>query len=116
MARPLYLLMLALLGVVFALGITREGAQSWLGSQALSFQPSEPAKLLLIISLAAWWSAREQRRNSWITLIGSLLSGRTAACDVLLQPDFGTAMVMGFVWLGMAWSADYAGSTSLRWP
>jgi rod shape determining protein RodA len=108
-ARPLYLLMMVLLGVVFAVGITREGAQSWLGSQALSFQPSEPAKLLLIVTLAAWWSAREERRNSWVTLIGSLVLVGMPLVLVLLQPDFGTAMVMGFVWLGMAWGAG------LRW-
>ena len=108
-ARPLYVLMLLLLGVVFALGITREGAQSWLGSQALSFQPSEPAKLLLIIALAAWWSAREERGNGWVALIGSLCLAGLPLVMVLLQPDFGTAMVMGFVWLAMAWGAG------LRW-
>jgi rod shape determining protein RodA len=109
LARPIYVLMLLLLGVVFALGITREGAQSWLGSQALSFQPSEPAKLLLILALAAWWSAREERGNSWVTLIGSLCLVGLPLVMVLLQPDFGTAMVMGFIWLGMAWGAG------LRW-
>jgi rod shape determining protein RodA len=109
MVRPLYVLMLMLLGVVFVLGITREGAQSWLGSQALSFQPSEPAKLLLIVTLAAWWSAREENGNSWVTLIGSLCLVGLPLVMVLLQPDFGTAMVMGFIWLGMAWGAG------LRW-
>lgn len=108
-AKPLYVLMLALLGVVFALGITRQGAQSWIGSQALSFQPSEPAKLLLIIALAAWWSARAEQGNSWLTLLVSLLLAGLPLVLVLLQPDFGTAMVMGFVWIAMAWTAG------LRW-
>ncbi len=108
-AKPLYVLMLALLGVVFALGITRQGAQSWIGSQALSFQPSEPAKLLLIIALAAWWSVRVERGNSWLTLFVSLLLAGLPLVLVLLQPDFGTAMVMGFVWIAMAWTAG------LRW-
>lgn len=111
LARPFYVLMLALLGVVFALGITRQGAQSWVGFQNLSFQPSEPAKLLLIITLAAWWNAREQKpgSNSWLTLIGSLVLAGVPLVMVLVQPDFGTAMVMGFVWLGMAWAAG------MRW-
>jgi rod shape determining protein RodA len=109
MARPLYVLMLALLGVVFLLGIERQGAQSWLGGQVLSFQPSEPAKLLLIVALAAWWSARAEARNSWVTLFGSIILAALPLAMVLLQPDFGTAMVMGFVWLAMAWSAG------LRW-
>lgn len=108
---PLYVVMLALLGVVFALGISRQGAQSWVGFQNLSFQPSEPAKLLLIIVLAAWWSKREQKPNgnSWVTLIGSLVLAGIPLLMVLVQPDFGTAMVMGFVWLGMAWAAG------MRW-
>ena len=108
-ARPLYVLMLALLGVVFLLGIERQGAQSWLGGQVLSFQPSEPAKLLLIVALAAWWSARAEARSSWVTLFGSIILAALPLGMVLLQPDFGTAMVMGFVWLAMAWSAG------LRW-
>ncbi len=108
-ARPLYVLMLALLGVVYLLGIERYGAQSWLGGHALSFQPSEPAKLLLIVALAAWWSAREEAENSWVTLFGSIFLAALPLALVLLQPDFGTAMVMGFVWLAMAWSAG------LRW-
>ncbi len=109
MARPLYVLMLTLLGVVYAMGIERYGAQSWLGGRALSFQPSEPAKLLLIVALAAWWSAREEAENSWVTLLGSIILAALPLALVLLQPDFGTAMVMGFVWLAMAWSAG------LRW-
>jgi rod shape determining protein RodA len=108
-AVPLYILMLMLLGVVFLLGITREGAKSWIGTEILSFQPSEPAKLLLIIALASWWSTREERGNSWITLIGSILLTVLPLVMVLLQPDFGTAMVMGFVWIAMAWTAG------IRW-
>ena len=109
LARPLYCLMLILLAVVYAMGIVREGAQSWLGGSMLSFQPSEPAKLLLIIALAAWWSSREETHNSWVTLFGSLLMAAVPLVLVLLQPDFGTAMVMGGVWIGMAWVAG------LRW-
>jgi rod shape determining protein RodA len=111
LGRLLYALMLFLLGIVFALGINRQGAQSWVGFESLSFQPSEPAKLLLIIALAGWWSAREQKPtgNSWVTLIGSLLLAGIPLVMVLVQPDFGTAMVMGFIWLGMAWAAG------MRW-
>lgn len=108
-ARPLYVLMLALLALVFALGIEREGAQSWLGSSMLSFQPSEPAKLLLIVALAAWWSSRGAGGNRWITLFGSLALAGVPLAMVLLQPDFGTAMVMGVIWLAMAWGAG------MRW-
>lgn len=109
LAAPFYVLMLALLGIVLAVGIARQGAQSWVGNAAFSFQPSEPAKLLLIIALAAWWSAREERGANWLTLIVSLILVAVPLVMVLVQPDFGTAMVMGFIWLAMAWVAG------LRW-
>ncbi len=109
LAAPIYVVMLALLAIIFAIGIVREGAQSWVGTSALSFQPSEPAKLLLIITLAAWWSARDERGNSWITLFVSIVLAGLPLVMVLLQPDFGTAMVMGFIWLAMAWAAG------IRW-
>lgn len=109
LAPLFYVFMLALLAIVFVTGIAREGAQSWVGTAALSFQPSEPAKLMLIIVLAAWWNRQADRRSSWLTLAVSLLLAGLPLVMVLLQPDFGTAMVMGFVWLAMAWGAG------LRW-
>ncbi len=101
LARWSYLVMLALLGYTLAAGKISMGAQSWLiGS---SGQPSEPAKLLLIISLAAWWASRDEQHSSWLTLLGSLLLAGVPLGLVLAQPDLGTAMVIGMVWLIMAW-------------
>lgn len=102
-ALPIYLGMLLLLVLVAVAGRVEEGAQS----RIFRFQPSEPAKLLLIIVLAVWWSLRHERpqANSWLTLLGSLLLAGVPLVMVLLQPDFGTAMVMGCIWLAMAWSA-----------
>jgi rod shape determining protein RodA len=104
LARPLYILMLALLGYTLAAGKIGGGAQSWLLGTA-SGQPSEPAKLLLIIALAAWWSSRDERRGSWLSLAVSLLLAGLPLALVLAQPDLGTAMVIGVIWLSMAWSA-----------
>lgn len=99
-----YVLMLLLLGYTLLAGTVSMGAQSWL--VGASGQPSEPAKLLLIISLAAWWSSRDEQRSSWLTLFGSLIMAGLPLVLVLAQPDLGTAMVIGVVWLVMAWSSS----------
>lgn len=96
--------MLLLLGYTLLAGTVSMGAQSWL--VGASGQPSEPAKLLLIISLAAWWSSRDEQRSSWLTLFGSLIMAGLPLVLVLAQPDLGTAMVIGVVWLVMAWSSS----------
>lgn len=104
LARPVYVITLAILAYTLVTGRIAEGAQSWILGRA-SGQPSEPAKLLLIIALAAWWASREERSNSWLAMGGSLLLAGLPLLLVLLQPDLGTAMVIGVVWLSMAWAA-----------
>lgn len=103
LSRPAYVLTIAILGFVLAAGKIAGGAQSWLLGES-SGQPSEPAKLLLIVALAAWWAGREERSGSVLTLIGSMVLAGIPLVLVLLQPDLGTAMVIGVVWAAMAWA------------
>jgi rod shape determining protein RodA len=102
---PLYLGMLALLGVVLGIGQISSGAQSWLDLGIRTFQPSEPAKILVIVALAAFWARYEREAGSWKVLIGSLALVGIPTVLVFIQPDFGTAMVLCTIWLLMAWMA-----------
>jgi len=108
-ARPLYILMVGLLGVVMVMGHVRGGAQSWLDFGLRTFQPSEAGKLLLIVALAAYWSHFDESAGSWKVQIGGLLLALIPIGMVFIQPDFGTAMVFTTIWLMMAWTAG------LRW-
>lgn len=105
-AIPLYLLSLVGLGLVLALGTVKGGAQSWIGSSSLSVQPTEPAKLILIIALAAYWKGQQDKPGTWRALGVSLLIILPVLGLVLLQPDFGSAMVIVGIWLVMALVAD----------
>ena len=106
LALPLYFLSLLVLGAVIALGQVKYGAQSWIGSSQLSFQPTEPAKLVLVIALAAFWSRNAESPGGWRDLLVSLLILVPPLGLVLLQPDFGSAMVMIGIWLIMAFMAN----------
>jgi rod shape determining protein RodA len=103
LAKPIYVVTIVILLYVTVAGQIAGGARSWL--VGASGQPSEPAKLLLIISLAAWWSRRDEPRATWTTLLGSLALVGVPLVLVLLQPDFGTSMVIAGIWLAMAWGA-----------
>jgi rod shape determining protein RodA len=106
---PLYLLTVGLLLLVLVMGTITTGAQSWLALGARTVQPSEFAKLLIIVALAAYWARFEERRTSWLVQLGGLILAGIPLLLVLAQPDFGTAMVFGCIWLTMAWSAG------IRW-
>ncbi len=106
LALPLYGLAILTLVAVVALGQVKGGAQSWIGSSQLAFQPTEPAKLVVIIALAAFWSKRADAPGTGQALLISLLLIMPPLGLVLLQPDFGSAMVIVGIWLVMAFVAN----------
>jgi len=102
---PFYICSVLLLGVVLAMGMVSSGAQSWLDLGLRTFQPSETAKLIVILTLAAYWAHFEQRGSETIVQLGGLLLAGVPIGLVFIQPDFGTAMVFTTVWFMIAWSA-----------
>ena len=92
---------LALLLLLFIAGYVAKGAQSWFRFGSFSFQPSDVVKLFVILVLAKYFS----RRHIEIAHIRHILiSGFYALMPfvlVFLQPDFGSAVVIFFIWLGM---------------
>jgi rod shape determining protein RodA len=110
LVRPLYVVTIVLLGIVLLVGDSREGAQSWFALGNRTLQPSEPAKLLLVVVLAAYFARFEDKRETWVVQTGGLVLAGIPLLMVLVQPDLGTATVFAIIWLVMAWSAG------IRWP
>ena len=90
-----------LLLALFVLGNVSNGAQSWFSFGGISIQPADFMKLVLVIVLAKYFS----RRHVEIKDVKHIfISGFYAIIPfflVLLQPDFGSAMIIFFIWLGM---------------
>lgn len=103
--RPIYALALLSLALVLLIGRISFGAQRWLDFQIFPFQPSEIAKLALIIFLARYFSQSPHQVRSWPRLALSLLPVVPAMLLIYLQPDLGTALVLGVIWVGMAFAA-----------
>lgn len=92
----------AVLVAVLVLGTPRNGARRWLTVAGLSMQPSEFAKIALVLLLAWWghrWQKRLQRRGSNL-LFGAVLPGLWCApilALILIEPDIGTTALLGAV-------------------
>lgn len=97
-----------LLGVLF-FGHTVRGTRGWYVLGGLSFQPVEVAKLCLVVFLSSYLSRFTHRRLPWHIIAGSALAVGSYVALVLLQPDFGSAMVMIAIWgalllfVGIGW-------------
>ena len=99
----IYLLTNVSLVAVMLIGTVGNGAQSWISIGSFNIQPSEFAKIGLIITLAATLKDRES------TTLGGLLKALAITAVpwilVFLQPDLGTSLVFGAIVLGMLyWS------------
>jgi rod shape determining protein RodA len=97
----LFVIMVGLLTVLSIIGKVSHGAQSWFDFGLFSFQPSDFAKVALIIILAKYFS----RRHIEIANVRHILiSGFYAFVFfilVLAHPDLGSAMIIALIWLGM---------------
>jgi cell division protein FtsW len=88
----LFLLLLVLLPGV---GIKINGARRWLRLAGLSFQPAELAKLAVVFFLASYFARRQDRLGSFLDgFLPPLLMTGLMAGLIILQPNFGTAVVL----------------------
>jgi cell division protein FtsW len=97
LAVPLLLLSLILLVLVLVpgLGVVAGGARRWLRVGSLSFQPSELAKVALVLWLARSLARKGERVRSFSAgLLPHLFMLGLFALLLLLEPDFGTTVVM----------------------
>lgn len=99
--RHLYVINLLMLGSVLVLGHTAMGAQRWIDIGPFVFQPSEFAKLIIIVTLADFLARREGRLNNLKELLPCFVFVGVPMVLVLLQPDLGTSLVFMAVLFGM---------------
>ena len=83
------------------LGVTVNGARRWLGAGPLTFQPSEVAKLALVLYAAKFLAQKPGRIRSPRNVTPLLLVGGTMALLVASQPDLGTTLVIAFTLTAM---------------
>jgi len=99
----IYGINMMLLTTVFIPGIGARagGAQRWINLGSLQLQPSELAKVAVIICLAVWLLEHHEEIEDFSTVLRSLLYIAPPMLFVLAQPDLGTALVFFALWLGM---------------
>jgi rod shape determining protein RodA len=99
MSRWIYWGNVGLLAFVLVAGHSALGAQRWINLGFMTIQPSEFAKLALIVTLAkllSMQSAKDPR-----TLLPVALHVLVPAALIFRQPDLGTSLVFGAITLGM---------------
>jgi rod shape determining protein RodA len=89
----LYGVMIASIGLVFALGAAARGSKRWIEMPFFRFQPSELGKVLLILALSAFVIDRVRRVNDRETTSRIMLLALVPCIMVVAQPDLGSGLV-----------------------
>lgn len=100
-AIPLYAISIIFLLMVIYQGFTILGAQRWISIGPISFQPSEIAKLIVLISLGTYLEGKRAEIKSIASLIPPLLILGIPFILIFKQPDLGTAIILFFIFAGM---------------
>jgi rod shape determining protein RodA len=93
----IYALMIASISLVLVFGAAARGSRRWIELPYFRFQPSEIAKVLLIVALAAFVIDRTRRGAPLRQTFRMLALGLAPAALVFLQPDLGTGIVFGVI-------------------
>lgn len=104
LSLPLLGLTAVLLVIVLmpSFGVAAKGARRWLRLGPISIQPAEIAKLVAVMYLAAYLTKKEDRLTGFFSgLMPALFVIGVLGGLVLLEPDLGTAVVLGSVAVGL---------------
>lgn len=96
-----YVGILSMLLLVLLIGEVTLGAQSRFDLGFFSIQPADPAKLILITVLAKYFAKRHEMIGDFRHIIVSGVYALSLFGLVFIQPDFGSAIILFFIWLGM---------------
>jgi rod shape determining protein RodA len=105
MAPLAYLASIAGLTLVLAMGVAINGSRSWLELGGMSIQPSEFAKLAVVIGMALLVAERAEgrwrSRVGTVEVVGMLVIAGVPAALIMLQPDLGTMLVLSATVFGV---------------
>ena len=105
-SKLIYFVSVGLLILVLIIGFASGGSRSWIDLKLFSFQPSEIAKVAIIVFLAYFFEKQgkniQNLKGGFLNFI--ILSGIPLIL-ILLQPDLGTLIIFSVICFVMAFSA-----------
>ncbi len=106
-SRSWYFVGIALLVAVLIFGHTIRGTRGWFSIAGFSFQPVEFVKVALLLVLARIIDKRGRTFRTGLFFFGTALITIIPMALVMLQPDLGSALVLGALWL---WLVVFVGT------
>lgn len=105
-AVPIYVVNLVMLATVLVMGKAAKGAARWIDIGPIQFQPSELAKILVVLTLATFYAARQDRITHVSTFGLGLVHAAVPALMIFRQPHLGAFTVVMVTWFAVSLVAN----------
>ncbi|HVM70903.1 MAG TPA: FtsW/RodA/SpoVE family cell cycle protein [Anaerolineales bacterium] len=102
---PMYTAIVISLLLLFVVGATHFGATRWIETGLVSIQPTELAKMVVILALANFFDRNVDSKRNWGWLLKSLAITVGIAGLIFIQPNLSNVIVIMVLWGAMAWVA-----------
>ncbi len=103
--RVLYIVVVLMLGLVAVAGDALGGARRWIDTGFFLIQPSELAKVVMILVLADYFTRNKLRIQKMSWVIRSLIPTIGMVLWIFLQPDLSTSIVIMAIWFALLWAS-----------
>jgi rod shape determining protein RodA len=104
-SRTMYIITLVVLFALYVVGAAFFGSARWFDTGVILIQPSEIAKIVMILVLANFFTRSQHETHDIRWIIRSFLMTMGITLWILLQPNLSTSIVMFVLWLAMLWAS-----------
>jgi len=105
LSQTIYIIMFVFLAILFAVGAVLFGSARWFDTGVILIQPSELAKIGIIIVLANYFSIHKSEIGNLLVVGKSFLYTLGIVSWIILQPNLSTSIVIFIIWFGLLWAA-----------
>jgi rod shape determining protein RodA len=105
LSKPLYIGMMALLAILSIVGAAIFGSARWFETSIINIQPSELAKIVMILVLADFFTRHLDQIHEMKWIFRSLIYTLGIAIWIFLQPNLSTTLVILVIWFGLLWAS-----------
>lgn len=103
LVRPMYVVTVILLIIIYVLGTARFGAARWIETGLVSIQPAEIGKIVIILALADYFSRTQDKKKDLKWIATSLLITGGIVFWIIIQPNLSTSIVIFVIWFSLLW-------------
>lgn len=104
-SRLLFIITAVALTALTITGAALFGSARWFDTGVILIQPSEIAKIVLILVLSDYFTRNQHKMGSLVAIFWSLMMALAITVPILLQPNLSTSIVMLVLWFALLWAS-----------